>query len=225
MDLKKSTSNGVYRKYVAKGTGVRNMRMFVDQQTQIGVFDEKMKAIEPNYSKAILHSVWYNAYDIKVLTEQVSDELGWTLRKFCLEFNEFSLKQDLSGLYKFFLKVGEPARVLSSAPRLVKTYTNSLTYEISANEKGVHKGIVRAPEVFAEWNLNMFEGFINGVLKTLEKRIDSFEVFDRNYYQEEDGTWIKYSVCIIYSDLGSSMIPGTFQKRSPDSSLTFLLPL
>ncbi|MEQ9402278.1 MAG: hypothetical protein RIM99_01725 [Cyclobacteriaceae bacterium] len=191
--------NNVYERYVAKGTAVRNLRTFVDKNIGVGVFDEKMEELEPNYNKLILSSGWYNAYYVKVLMEQVSGELGWTLRKLCLEFNEFSLKQDLNSLYKFFLKVGGPVRVLASAPQLVKTYTNSLTYEVSMNDKGLHQGLVRAPEVFAEWNLNMFEGSINGILKTLEKRIDSFEVLDKNSYQEDDGTWIRYSVRIIYT--------------------------
>ncbi|MEQ9402281.1 MAG: hypothetical protein RIM99_01740 [Cyclobacteriaceae bacterium] len=187
-----------YKKYKIKGTGVINARRFTDERIRPGFFDEKMKEFNPAYSGLVLQSTWYDAYDCKMISDLVVKELGWDLKKYCIEFNEFNLNISLTTLYTFFLKLGGPVMVLSKSAQMAKTFTNSVEYVITKNERGVFEATISSPKFFAEWNEYMCVGAMFGILKALDRKVKDYHLLGKEKYEASDGPWERRTISVTY---------------------------
>lgn len=184
--------------FKVKGTGLINNRSYFDEKIRPGYFDEKMKELDPTSRSLLLPSTWYGAYYQMRLCELAAKELNWDLKKLCYDLNEFNMKQSLTNMYTFFLKVGGPTLVLGKAPQMVKTFTNYLEYEMLRNEKGIHEAAVSSPKLLAEWDEHMVFGGLFGILKCLDRKVVSYKLLDKSAFGKDDLKWERRTVTIQY---------------------------
>ncbi len=185
-------------KYVVKGTAFRNMKKFTDEKLGEGYFQNFMKIINPGFPTIITPSAWYPASDSLQMSVHAAKKMGVSLERYCLDQNEFNVRENLNGVYKFFLKVGGPERVLKSIPQMLKTYTNSALFEVMKNETGHFKGRAYTPKEFGEWNFYMLKGGIYGIMNALEKSIKDFQLQDEKEYQKDGEEWVSIEVEFSY---------------------------
>ncbi|MEQ9402282.1 MAG: hypothetical protein RIM99_01745 [Cyclobacteriaceae bacterium] len=187
-----------YSAYKVKGTAIINSKKFIDEQIRPGFFDERMKELDPQYTKLLLPSTWYSAFNSKLMADIAAKELGWELKKYCFTLNVVSVNHSMTTIYAFFLKIGGPVMVLGKTPQMVKTFTNSVEYEVIKNEKGDHEAIISSPAFFAEWNEYMIFGGMYGILKALNRTVKSHKVLAKEKYDGSDGPWEKRTISITY---------------------------
>ena len=82
-------------------------------------------------------------YDVDVLLrvlDTASKRTGVSVENITTEVAGLNASRDLRGLYRTFLRVAQPVRVLSQTPRLWRTYVNFANARALVNEPGHYVG-------------------------------------------------------------------------------------
>lgn len=146
-----------------KGTGVIGYRNYIDSKFGMGFFDQKMKEIDPKWNSQVIPSSWYNAQNMVKAICNIYDPVN-DKRKI-LEMGEILLENDLNGVYKFFMKLGGPQKVLAFIPQLATAYTNYIKVIILENKVGYIKAENVVPNEMAEYTALSTESALKGTIK------------------------------------------------------------
>lgn len=181
-----------------KGTGTIGYKKSMDAISGSGYFDKKMKELNPNWDGFILSSSWYNALVLANVNYLAAKEKGENRKEFCIKLAEKNLENDMNGVYKFFIKLGGPEKVLSYFPQIASAYTNFQKETIITNKKGFFKGVVELPSDIEEFMIYSHEGAFKGILKVCGYPMKSFTVISSEKIMKNDIDFTLLTFEVIY---------------------------
>ena len=184
--------------FKVKGTAFSNVKNFIEIQLGIDQYEELISSHNLNSPRNPIKSSWYSASDFVHLEVLAAERLNLSLREFCIRCTTFILEEDLNGVYRFFIKLGGPDRVMASVPRIARTYNNLFNYHIQKNEKGLHNAYIIHPPAVYDWAIGSCEGGLRGILNVCKMSLKSFREVGSESYLEEDQKMMKTYFEMIY---------------------------
>jgi hypothetical protein len=144
-----------------KGTAVHSIPEFIKKQFP-GRYDEWIKALpaesQKHFKGMIFSSAWFPINEALVLPLRTTAKLFYNANyeKTAIAMGRFSADIALTGVYKFFIKLGSPKFLIERASSLMETYFQPSRMLISTAEKNnLSLQITEFPEPdeIIEWNI------------------------------------------------------------------------
>ncbi len=162
------TAQDVNRKFLIKGTAVLNQKKYLES-IEPGLFARLSSRLDFGPKGLILASSWYPAEKAYELQEAAAEELGMTSKEIAIAIARYSVKVDLNGVYRFFMKIGGPEMVFKNLPKLGKTYANYFVVELLVNKKNHLQIQITADPSFLDRATWSVEGAVLAILKVCGK--------------------------------------------------------
>src|SRR4051812_12111401 len=105
-------------KYNCKGAHVVQARLWFDEVRGAGAFDRAARTCGLVYEKEPAITTWYPVAPLVKILQQSGQSVENATRQVSLRNGQ----RDLNTIYKFFMKIAQPPRVLAFLPLLWKTY-------------------------------------------------------------------------------------------------------
>ena len=146
--------------YSVKGTHVIASRVWVDERFGEGAFDRLLSAHSVDWPK-ILPSGWYDIHMLMRVMEQACSESQVTIFEAYREIAARNAREDLTTIYRAFLRLAGPRGLLNATPTLWRNYVAFGDVEKVKNEPGLHIAICRGiPIAVLDWACGSWSGFV-----------------------------------------------------------------
>jgi hypothetical protein len=156
-------------KILHKGTAIRNIRIFIDQQVGPGSYDRFCREVDPSWSGSVLRTVWYDMYTCMHAYTGAAKAMGISQREIVKQASKFCLEQDLGTVARAVLTVFDPVpkTILALWPKMATGYINFGRIEIVENVRGKFSfDFFAIPDPTPEF-LASVQGSMEGVLRGL----------------------------------------------------------
>jgi hypothetical protein len=174
---------------LVKGSHVAQAERWVDERLGKGSFKQLTSGGGENW-QIILPMAWYPVDVLEAALEQVSGQLRVSVEDITTEVARANAEADLTSIYRVFLRVAQPQRVLSMTPRLWTTYVKFGSALAVENEKGHYIGQGDGfDERILGWACGCWRGFIPATITVAGGHVDSERIIRR--WRQPDG---RYSV-------------------------------
>jgi hypothetical protein len=155
---------GQATKPCVKGSHLVQAQMWVDAQMGAGTF-KRLTATGGSRWNVPLHGSWYEADILVEALNEVCAKLKKPIEEVSREIARRNA-EDLTSIYKFFLKLAQPQRLLTFTPRLWSTYCNFGRAEAVVNERGHFIGEGHdLPQHLLDWAAGAWCGFIPAAIQ------------------------------------------------------------
>jgi hypothetical protein len=148
-----------------KGSHITQAQRWVDQRLGEGTFKSLTKNAGPRWG-VILPGTWYEVAILHEALDAAAERAEMSVEDITTEIAARNAEEDLSSLYRIFLRVANPRTVLSLTPKLWTTYVNFASAKAVLNETGHYIG---RGEGFSqdqvEWACGCWRGFIPAAIK------------------------------------------------------------
>lgn len=158
-----------------KGTGVINVRKFVDMHCGDGIFDSWAKIYDPSWSSIIIPTGWYNMDMVIFIVDKFSSFVNQSFEESAKEIGKFSISNDIKSVYKVFVSSQDPVRVLEMFPLMGARYHNFLTITPVQNSKGIYVCDFKLPSIYKKWNIGVVRGRVEGLLESCSAFVTQYE--------------------------------------------------
>jgi hypothetical protein len=167
--------------YQIKGSYFIQAKQWIDEKLGEGSFRRLMVEAGAQRADTLLPGTWYDVLPLAQALAKASAQLKMPMEDLSTDIARRTAKNDLTTLYKIFLRVAAPQRVLSALPRLWATYVEFGEARILSNDPGLFVGEgVGFPAAVLDWACGCFRGFLptaveiaggkDAVCKILERR-------------------------------------------------------
>jgi hypothetical protein len=147
--------------YQIKGSYFIQAKQWIDQKLGEGTFKKLMMEAGAQRTDILLPGSWYDVLPLAQALGQASARLRIPMEDLSTDIARRTAQNDLTTLYKIFLRVAAPQRVLSSLPKLWATYVEFGEARILENEPGFFIGEgVGFPAAVLDWGCGCFRGFL-----------------------------------------------------------------
>ncbi|MDB4990219.1 MAG: hypothetical protein JWN04_5397, partial [Myxococcaceae bacterium] len=100
-----------------KGSHVFQVKSWVDKRLGPGEFTRMTRHAGDNWT-VVLPVAWYDVEVVNDVMKQASLRTGISVEEISTEVCRLNAERDLTTLYRFFLRVAQPQRVLEHTPKL-----------------------------------------------------------------------------------------------------------
>jgi len=170
---------------LVKGSHIAQAERWVDTRLGTGTFKALTKMAGENW-RVILPMAWYEVDVLQAALEQVSARLQISVEDITTEVARSNAEADLTSIYRVFLRVAQPQRVLSMTPRLWSTYVKFGAATAIENEKGHYVGQGDGfDERLLGWACGCWRGFIPATIKVAGGHVDDTRIIKR--WRQSDG--------------------------------------
>src|ERR1700759_5137147 len=140
-------------KYGVKGSHVAQAIVVVDQALGAGAFAKRARRIAGDASWDTLNvSAWYDVFVLHRVLELVSAEVGRSVVELACDVGRNNALTALNGIYRMFLRVAQPVRMLYFTPQLWRNYVSFGDASAVRNEPGSFVAVVAdVPEKLIDW--------------------------------------------------------------------------
>ncbi len=173
------TALEVNQKYKVKGTIIKNFQLYISRRVSPDFFKDILSESGLGTIRGILSSSWYPAEKHIKMLELAADEVNQNVWDMNTEFAREWLENDMNGVYRFFMRIGQPVRVFSRMNQIDKGYANYGNAQVIKNEFGEWVGTFIMPQILEDWHMSSVRGGVVGILKVCGYKINSFEILDR----------------------------------------------
>jgi hypothetical protein len=133
------------------------------------------------YKQPFVAAVWYDLLPLLPFSVQAARLAGKPHLPYVKEGARFQARRDMSGVYRFFLKLATARMLVERLPRVFSQYFNfgrSIGHKLEGNRAEIHGRQI--PDLLAPWMLAVTEGFVPEVLaahgaKDIVARLDPFQ--------------------------------------------------
>jgi hypothetical protein len=147
--------------YKVKGTHVVMAVKWVDERLGAGTFKKLVERGGPDYEGMLLPVGWYDVDPLNQALVVVAQQLNKSLEDITMEIARNNALSDLTTLYRFFLKIAAPQRVMGFTPRLWSTYVHFGEAKAVKNDPGHYVGeCTGVPKRLLEWSCGAWRGFV-----------------------------------------------------------------
>lgn len=170
---------------LVKGSHITQAERWVDARLGKGTFKELTSSAGENW-QIILPMAWYEVDVLEAALEQVSSKLRLSVEDITTEVARANAEADLTSIYRVFLRVAQPQRVLSLTPRLWTTYVKFGSASAIENERGHYIGQGDGiDERLLAWACGCWRGFIPATITVAGGSIDNERIIRR--WRQADG--------------------------------------
>ena len=154
------------RDYKVKGSHVVMAAHWVDERLGAGTFKRLVGDSDREYQSVLLPVAWYNVDPLNETLKQVSLELKRSVGDMTMEIARLNALKDLTTMYRIFLKIAAPVRVMGFTPRLWSTYVRFGEARAVTNEPGHYLGeCTGIPRRLLEWTGGAWRGFVPAAIE------------------------------------------------------------
>jgi hypothetical protein len=148
-----------------KGSHILQAARWIDEHLGEGTFRTLTKSAGARWG-IILPGAWYEIDILQNALAQASDKARMSVEDVTTEIAARNAAEDLTTIYRIFLRVAQPQTVLSFTPKLWRTYVNFATARAVLNER---KHYIGRGEGFSaelmEWAAGCWRGFIPAAIR------------------------------------------------------------
>jgi hypothetical protein len=150
------------RPYEVKGSHVAQARVVVDERLGAGAFVRLARVAGGDARwESLTISDWYDVFVLQRVLEVVAAETGSSVQVLATEVGRHNALSDLQGIYRMFLRIAQPVRMLYFTPQLWRNYVRFGDASAAQNELGSFLAIVaNVPETLIAWVEGSSLGFI-----------------------------------------------------------------
>lgn len=171
---------------LVKGSHIVAAESWVDSRLGKGTFKSLTHGAGERW-RIILPVAWYEVDVLQAALESVSRQVGLGVEDITAEVARLNAEGDLRSIYKVFLRVAQPQRVLSMTPRLWTTYVRFGSAKAIKNEEGHYIGQGDGfDERLMAWGCGCWRGFIPATIAVAGGRVVDARIIKR--WQQADGT-------------------------------------
>jgi hypothetical protein len=164
---KVETAVGASR-HKTKGSHVMQARSWIDKQLGPGSFDALVDSIVPGEidAKILLPGSWYSVGPLIKVFQEAARRLNSTVHDVTREIARQNAFNDLTTLYRVFLRIAAPVRVMSFTPRLWSNYVAFGEAVAIRNDPGYYIGeCTGVPMEYLEWSCGAWCGFVPAAIE------------------------------------------------------------
>lgn len=109
----------------------------------------------------VLPISWYDVHVVRDALDVACERVGVPLEEAQTEIAKMNALQDLKSIYRFFMRMSQPQRILTQTPRMWRTYVNFAEASVVQNEPGFYVGQCAGfDEELVPWVSGCWAGFI-----------------------------------------------------------------
>ena len=144
-----------------KGSHLIQARGWIDEALGEGAFRKLVDEIAAPISPVLLPGTWYDVEGLVRVLATAALKLGRSVEDITAEIARRNALADLTTIYRIFLRIAAPARVLGQAPRLWSTYVAFGDARAVVNEPGHFIGEGSGiPTHLLDWTCGAWRGFL-----------------------------------------------------------------
>jgi hypothetical protein len=144
--------------YKTKGTHLLAAQQWVDQRLGAGTFAELFQ-LTPG--RSLLPNVWYEVDPLVRALSTVAKRVDRPLEEIVMEIAARNARDDLRSVYRIFLRIAAPVRLMAWTPQLWSTYVRFGVARALHNEKGHYLGECSGvPTRLLDWVCGAWRGFV-----------------------------------------------------------------
>jgi hypothetical protein len=172
---------------VVKGSHVVVAEAWVDERLGRGTF-KRLTEHGGEHWHILLPMAWYDIDTLHAALEVTSDRLDISVEDITTEIARKNAEIDLRSIYKIFLRVAQPRRVLSLTPRLWTTYVKFGSARALQNEEGYYVGQGDGfDERLLDWGCGCWRGFIPATIQVAGGRVALSRISKK--WRQPDGSY------------------------------------
>jgi hypothetical protein len=152
--------------YKCKGSHVVMAAQWVDERMGPGTFKKLVGDTDSEYQSVLMPVAWYNVEALDGVLQQVARELHKSVEDITMEIARQNALKDLTTMYRIFLRIAAPVRVMGFTPRLWSTYVHFGDAVAIKNEPGHYIGeCTGLPKHLLEWCSGAWRGFVPAAIE------------------------------------------------------------
>jgi hypothetical protein len=170
-----------------KGSHIMQAQEWIDARLGPNTFKELTRVGGDRWG-VVLPMAWYEVDLLNRVLGEASKRAGISVEDMTAEIARMNAEKDLTSIYRFFLRVAQPQRVLAYTPRLWRTYVSFGDAHAIKNERGHYIG--RGDGLTAElvdWACGCWRGFIPATIEVSGGRHPKGRIVDR--WRESGGSY------------------------------------
>jgi hypothetical protein len=187
-------------RFKVKGTHVLQTRQLINEKLGEGAFAtlvHETKEARELWPGVILPSTWYEIAPLQIILAIVARNLKSTVEEVTTHIATRNARNDLTSVYRAFLKVAGPHLTLSATHKLWSTYVSFGESRAIQNEPGIYMGECRGmPKHLLPWACGCWRGFIPTAIEISGGKNCVSEVAGK--WQEDNDLW-KFHFSVKYS--------------------------
>jgi hypothetical protein len=140
-----------------KGSHIVRMSEWIEEHLGEGAFAR----LAGNRWGVIVPVGWYEFDEVHEILLEASRRAGKSVQEIAREIGRLNAERDLTSIYRFFLRIAQPQRVLGYGPRLWRTYVTFGEAVEVTNDKGHFIGQGTGfTQRQIDWACGVWEGFV-----------------------------------------------------------------
>jgi len=172
---------------LVKGSHVIQAQQWIDARLSPGTFKQSTSDGGDHW-QVVLPFGWYEIGVLQFALEQASTRIGISVEDITAEVAATNAEQDLPSIYRAFLRIAQPKRVLAFTPRLWSTYVSFGSATAVKNDPGHYIGQGDGfPESLVPWVAGCWRGFIPGTIAVAGGTVDRQRIV--RTWQADDGSY------------------------------------
>jgi hypothetical protein len=168
-------------KFAVKGAHVAQVKHLVDSLLGARTFERfALQAGATREWESIVISSWYDVFVLNAVLLETSSRTGRSVESIQTEVARNNALSDLTSIYRMFLRVAQPTRMLYFTPQLWRNYVSFGDSRAVRNDTGSYLGeTVGFPEALIDWVCGSWLGFIPTGIELAGGSIESAEIVKR----------------------------------------------
>jgi hypothetical protein len=170
-----------------KGSHVLQLKEWLDRHLGPELFPQLTKHAGEHWS-VILPVAWYEVEVVNEVMQDASRRSGISVEEISTEVCQLNAERDLTSIYRIFLRVAQPQRVLEHTPKFWRTYVSFGEAKTIVNETGhyIGQGDGYPPELLS-WACGCWLGFIPTTIALAGGKSPRSKIAKK--WREADGTY------------------------------------
>lgn len=147
--------------YRAKGSHLIQAAKWVDERLGEGTFRSLAEDKGVQAVGILLPGTWYSVEPLVDMLEDVAAHVGRSVQDITCEIARQNALEDLTTMYRVFLRIAAPQRVMGFTPNLWRTYVAFGDASAIENEPGNYLGeCTGIPDHLIAWSCGAWLGFV-----------------------------------------------------------------
>jgi hypothetical protein len=182
--------------HAAKGSHITQVKKFVDAHLSTGTFARfALRAGGDETWDIVSVNAWYDAFVLQRVLEAVSREMSRSVVSIATEVARANALADLTSIYRMFMRIAQPQRMLYFTPQLWRNYVSFGDSRAIRNDPGAYVGETKGvPVSLLDWVCGNWLGFIPAGIELAGGVIRRAEITER----AEAGDQSRVAITIDY---------------------------
>lgn len=186
--------------YRCKGSHVVQSRRWVNERLGEGTFESLVAPAGGVWQANLLVATWYDVGPLNNALRAVGKRIGESVEDITREITRQNALHDLRSIYRIFLSIAAPVRVMSFTPQLWSTYVKFGEATALRNDSGHYLGQCKGiPGDFLDWACGAWLGFVPTTIEVAGGRNIRARIVERAV--DPPGSSLYTILCEIKYDL------------------------